>query len=265
MGDIIIPIQGTKEYIVTHEDATKYTVSYLRNPPQDSFGNYGYDLYLDNVLIHYCKDKFSLNHWDSEKERKTLSPLFMDVCWELSRQGILRPYTRDIHGQGTTQGSGYSITAFGMKWLKESDLDDYVPTEPDRFAQMIEPYRAYFGVAFHHRAQEAIRCYNAHAYLACCTMAGSAAETILISIANKIDIDFKPKENITKIRNKIISKSESGIKENLIAYSDIVKYWRDEGMHHNALDISPNKAYISLAMLYVLQCMEKKSGFNSFP
>jgi hypothetical protein len=47
---------------------------------------------------------------------------------------------------------------------------------------MLEPYREKFGPSFHQRVQEAIRCYGAHAYLACCAMCVAAAESALLSI-----------------------------------------------------------------------------------
>lgn len=51
-------------------------------------------------------------------------------------------------GQSTdvgNAGSGYSITAFGRQWLKEPEGDVFVPTEPERFAQLLEPFRERFG------------------------------------------------------------------------------------------------------------------------
>ena len=108
------------------------------------------------------------------------------AAWELCRRGILRPGVRQYQEQATPGGSagdGYSITPFGRQWLAEATQDDFVPTEPERFGQMMACYRERFGKAFQERAQEAIRCYGAHAYVACCTMCGAAAEAILLTIA----------------------------------------------------------------------------------
>jgi hypothetical protein len=48
---------------------------------------------------------------------------------------------------------------------------------------MLAPYQQRFGPSFQERAQEVIRCYGAHAYLACCTMCGAAAEPIFLATA----------------------------------------------------------------------------------
>ncbi len=60
---------------------------------------------------------------------------------------------------------------------------------------MIKPYTEKFGAGFNQRAQEAIRCYGAHAYLACCTMYGAATESIFLRTA----IEFKNEEDVMKL------------------------------------------------------------------
>jgi hypothetical protein len=72
---------------------------------------------------------------------------------------------------------------FGAQGAAESRRDDFVSTEPQRFAQMLAPYIKRFGPGFHERAQEAVRCYGAHAYLAWCAMCGASAESILLAAA----------------------------------------------------------------------------------
>lgn len=224
---------------------------------------YGYDIYLDTMLTVWLHEKCDMDNFSGQTIKQKISPIFIDACWELCRRGILRPFTRDINGQSTNQGAGFSITTFGHQWLLEDNLDDFVPTEPDRFAEMLKPYTAIFGDGFHERSQEAVRCYNAHAYLACCSMAGAAAETILIKIADKLLVNRTKNMPITRIRADIISKSEGGVQEGLIAYSEIVKYWRDEGMHHESWETRGEKAYISLAMLLRLAIFAKDKWFSA--
>jgi hypothetical protein len=55
MSNITFTIPGQKEITITHEDAVKYIIDFLRKPRQHSYGDYGYDLYLDTMLIIYCK------------------------------------------------------------------------------------------------------------------------------------------------------------------------------------------------------------------
>lgn len=262
MSDITFTIHGKQEIKFTHEDAVRTIIDFLRNPPKHDYGDFGYELYVDSLLLIFCKKEYGLDHNHSHHIIDKLFPLFVDGCWELCRRGILRPFPRDRSGQGTTRGAGFSNTAFGRQWLQEKDFDDYVPTEPDRFAKMLEPYSHLFGKGFQERAQEAVRCYNAHAYLACCAMAGAAAETILVTVSDTLLITRTKNEPITKTREKIISKSVTGIKERLIAYSDIVKYWRDEGMHHENWETRSEKAYISLAMLLRLAMFAREQWFE---
>ena len=79
-----------------------------------------------------------------DKSLTKLSPLFYNAAWELCRRGIIRPGISEYGAQDTQDGSagnGYSITPFGQQWLQEDASDDFVPTEPERFAQMLEPYK----------------------------------------------------------------------------------------------------------------------------
>jgi hypothetical protein len=157
------------------EDAVLYTVSLLRNGNASAdVAQYGYDVYMPAVVRHYVRSR----QLDPEREaghklKIQLSGLFFDAAWELARRGIIRPGVRTMGLQSTDEGgagAGFSITPFGRKWLAEDTEDIWVSTEPDRFAEMISPFRTRFGEGFHSRAQEAVRCYGAHAYLACCTM-----------------------------------------------------------------------------------------------
>lgn len=255
-------IQGNIDVRVDLDDAVGYVIDFLRRPRGGSYATYGYDIYIDTVLISFFEEKYKLLFHSSSNARAALSPIFIDACWELCRRGILRPFTHDVRGQGSTQGAGFSVTAFGRQWLSERTFDSSVPTEPDRFAQMLSPYEPIFGEGFRERAQEAVRCYNAHAYLACCAMAGAAAETILLKISDKLNLVRVKNESITKTRNAIISNSQSGVKTDLLAYSEIIKYWRDEGMHHESWETRPEKAYIALAMLLCLARFAKDKWFD---
>jgi hypothetical protein len=48
-----------------------------------------------------------------------------------------------LYGAQSTEsggsGDGYSVTPFGRRWLAEADNATFVPTEPERFAQMLAP------------------------------------------------------------------------------------------------------------------------------
>ena len=165
--------------MINYEDAMKSLIDWLKKGcPSDGHHSYGYDVYLTHIIKKSSTDFH---------EQKTNSPMFFDAAWELCRRGILRPGIKTTGAQATEEGNagvGYCITPFGKKWLEE-DEDIFIPTEPERFAQMLEPYKKTFGPGYHERAQQAIRCYGAHAYLACCSMCGAAAESILLATAIK--------------------------------------------------------------------------------
>src|SRR5262249_52722833 len=138
------------------------------------------DAFLQKV--YKCPD-----HTHARTAFPKLSPLFIAAAWELCRRGILRPGVQHFGLQATDEGSagaGYSITPFGRTWLKESaGRYDYVPTEPTRFAQILATHNQRFGQGFQERAQEAVKCYGANAFLACCAMCGAAAESIVLTLA----------------------------------------------------------------------------------
>jgi hypothetical protein len=146
---------------VEQEDATTLLVEWLRVPDHGDYGRYGYDVFVPHMLRRYLERCEGLRHHDLERRIHELMPAFFAAGWELCRRGILRPGVREYGAQATDQGnagSGYSITPFGKQWLAEADRDDYVPTEPGRFPDMLAQYRGSFGEGYHERGQEAVRC-----------------------------------------------------------------------------------------------------------
>lgn len=160
--------------------------------------------------------------------------------------------------QATEQGSGgngYSITPFGEQWAAESDRDDFVPTEPERFAQMLKPFHPRFGPGFYERGQEAVRCYGAHAYLACCTMCGAAAESILLATAiahldeDTILAKYASAGGRSRVQRDLLAHTREQIRREINSLTVLLKYWRDEAAHGKAARIADNEAYTSLALL----------------
>lgn len=185
-------------------------------------------------------------------------PVFFAAGWELCRRGILRPGVNEYGAQATDQGnagSGYSITPFGRQWLAEADRDDYVPTEPGRFAQMISVYRDRFGDGFHERGQEAVKCYSAHSYLACCAMSGAAAESILLATAiakrneNEVVRQYMTANGRRKVENIVLGKAREPLKREYHGYSSLLKYWRDSAAHGQTSGVKENEAYTAIALL----------------
>jgi len=243
---------------MNEEEAFHYIIHFLRNRPVIKYSSYGYDLYLPGIIQHYAEKHEVLEDQDVYRRTVELSPYFYAAAWELCRRGIIRPGIRAMDLQSTPDGSagnGYSITPFGKVWLSESDRDDYIPTEPGRFSQMLKPFQEDLGPGFYERAQQAIRCYGAHAYLACCAMCGAAAESIFLAIAIKKKDEeeilkiYRSSPGRSKIENIIIGKARSQIQNEFRGYTVLLKYWRDEAAHGRASGIADNEAYTSLALL----------------
>lgn len=242
------------------EDAMLFIIDWLRRGSPNMYSSYGYDIYIPNVIRDYLLQA-GLSHQKAADRLKVkeLSPEFYAAAWELCRRGIIRPGVRIMDAQATPEGSGgngYSVTPFGHQWIEEPEQDTFVPTEPGRFAEMLKPFRSLFGLGFYIRAQEAIRCYGAHAYLACCAMCGAAAESILLATAiartgdeQKVLKAYSSSRGRSRVENIVIGQAKKYLKTQFQGYNELLKYWRDEASHGKASTISDNEAYTSLAML----------------
>lgn len=244
------------------EDAVNFLVASMRSRAAGQLQAYGYELYIPEVIRSYVRDanpKAQGLDLDAEihKKRNELAPPFLAAAWELCRRGILRRGVYGLGSQATDEGSagfGYTVTPFGRQWLAESDRDDYVPVEPGRFGQMLAPFAGRFGPAFQERAQEAIRCYGAHAYLACCAMCGAAAESILLATAvaqqgeAAVDVYMSGKGR-SRLESSLLGQVTEQTKREFQDFTSLLKYWRDAAAHGAPANISDNQAFTSLAML----------------
>lgn len=247
---------------MTEQAAVLIIVKWLRSDSPGDYPNYGYDLYLPNIIRwHLISETPQLRASQLELEPKLppLFPLFANAAWELCRRGILRPGVSGYNTQSTDEGSagsGFSVTTFGKQWLSEEKEDVFIPTEPERFGQLLKQFVSRFGQGFHERAQQAVRCYGAHAYLACCAMCGAAAESILLAVAitkkgNETDVlkIYATASGRIRLENMIIGGVADHIKREFNGLTELLKYWRDEASHGRPSNISDNEAYTSLAML----------------
>lgn len=242
---------------ITIEDATKLLVQVLRDPDYGSYARYGYGAYLPTLFIKYFEKNGRSD--EAQKTWRNLSPVFYEAAWELCRRGILRPGIRQAGEQATDDGSsgnGYSITSFGEKWLKEFDENIFISTEPGRFAGLLEPYREKFGDGFFERGVEAIKCFSARAYLACCAMCGAASESIMLATAikkmgdpQKLIDEYSSRNGRQKIENLLVGKVGKPIQEGFHSYTGLLKYWRDEAAHGQISNIEENEAYTALLLL----------------
>lgn len=245
--------------VLTVEDAIQLIVRYLRGPrPSDETSSYGYGLYLPNVARGYLKE-IGKTWQESEYLWPSLSSVFYAAAWELCRRGIIRPGVRQAGVQITDDGSGgngYSVTPYGEAWLRRASEADLVPLEPSRFAQMLATAGKKFGSGFVERSQEAVRAYQAHAFLACCAMCGAAAESIILALAIEKIGDEKKVLDIYvsasgrgRVENLLLGKQPKVVQEEFHRYTTLLKYWRDSAAHGKAVSITEPEAFSSLALL----------------
>lgn len=239
------------------DQAQIFLIKWLRDRSvrKNQYPSYGYDVYLPNVMRDYLVQNGG--DW-RDVDIRPVSADFYAAGWELCRRGILRPGIRTFGVQSTPDGSagnGYSVTPFGQQWITESDRDDFVPTEPERSGKMLAPFQKLFGPQFSERAQEAVRCYGAHAYLACCAMCGAAAESILLSTAiAKRDEEsmlrsYRTAGGRSRLVNILVGHAREQLKREFQGFLTLLKYWRDEASHGRPSRIGDNEALTSLALV----------------
>jgi hypothetical protein len=190
-----------------------------------------------------------------DTEVNDLLQVLWPVAWDFARRGILRPGVQQYPNftNSDALGDGYAITPFGKQWFAAANKNEFLPTEPGRFAQILGPYRDRFGVTFHDRAQEAMRCYAAQANLACCVMCGSASETILlVACETKIGVTevqhiYRGANGKKKVEDALFGQSK--LRDQALPYLNLIHYWRTDGAHGKASKIGENEAYTSLALL----------------
>ncbi len=242
-----------------YEDAMKLLIEWLRKPEHGNYTRYGYDVYLPGLVMNALMTQRKLAHHEAERQMHDMVSDFYGPAWDLCRRGILRPGIRAYGQQATPDGSsgnGYSITPFGRAWLDEADQETFVPTEPERFGQLLAQFQNRFGKGYQARGQEAVRCYGAHAYLACSVMSGAAGESIVLSTAIAQDGDedrvlklYATSGGRLKVENLIFGQAKGALQAEYRGLSSLMKYWRDEAGHGRASNISDNEAFHSLASL----------------
>jgi hypothetical protein len=244
----------------TEEDAFNVLVTSLFQLVNSKEGRYGYDLYLPDVMRTHVQTIDPSMKQRSNPPINTISPPFYAAAWTLCRRGVLRPGIRS-HGEQVTEdgsgGNGYSLTPFGRQWLKESGgRFDYIPTEPGRFAQMLARFVPRFGEGFKERSQDAMRCYDAHAYLACCVMCGAATESVSLAVAigrgdrpEEVEKEYITAAGRGRIEKRVLGQQTDAVKEEYRGYLTLMKYWRDMAAHGKASRLDDAQAFTSLAML----------------
>jgi hypothetical protein len=193
----------------------------------------------------------------NEPLAKDWSHYFMEAAWELCRRGILRPGPRKLDGQVVPEaGGGYSLTLEGRRRLPNLDETETLLVQPGALASTFETYGRQFGGGFAQRAQEAIKCRNAEAWLACCAMVGAAAESILLALAiakigneSQVVRNYNATGGRRKVVNMVVGQSDELTRNRLVTFSNIVTNWRDEAAHGRESSLTTANADEALRQL----------------
>jgi hypothetical protein len=182
---------------------------------------------------------------------------FFDAAWQLCRMGILRPGetapSLGLRGPGWN-GDGYCVTSHGREWL--ASATSRPPTDPSRLVQIMQPFAARFGPGFLQRAGEASGCYRSGNYLACCVMAGAAAESILLAIAvaklgdeAQVLKAYRSGSGRSRITTLILGQAKQALSDQFNAMLGVLNYWRDETAHGVHTTVGEAQAHLSVAQL----------------
>jgi hypothetical protein len=244
------------------DDTIAYTLKFLHERfvegKHKNASNYGYDLYARETAEAWATMNAAGDSGLREDLLESTGPIFLEAAWEITRRGILRPGFPTLKQgvSGPTRGDGYSLTTNGKHWLKNASESDFVILLPGSLAAAFAGFSDRYGDGYHQRTQEAIACRRAEAWLACCAMAGAAAESILLAVAigktgdiQKVMTVYKSSSGRKKTIDLVVENAPSYIRDNFKTFMGLLSFWRDEAAHGEARNLSTANADEALRQL----------------
>jgi hypothetical protein len=193
---------------------------------------------------------------DDDQRSWELLPLALEAAWELVRRGILRPGSQRYPTVGNSDDSAFTLTRQGQKWMEDPEQDRILLLQPGALARTLAEYRRLYGDGYLQRANEAIKCRSAGAYLACCAMCGAAAESIVLALAIEKSGDeeavlktYNSRSGRSSVLNGLVGQVVDPIRRRLTTYSELLSYWRDDAAHGVASDLGDAHAEEALERL----------------
>lgn len=181
---------------------------------------------------------------------------FYCVAWCLCTRGILAQAPTVIQRGGGVTGTSFIVTEYGAEWVAGLSEYDCGPTEYGRFSLLLASHSPRLGNGYHARSQEAIRCYRAQTFLACCAMCGAAAEsiTLALAIAKKGDEtevlkSYGSAGGRGRIEGLLMANQNAHITRNLPNYTSLLNDWRDIAAHGDAPIVGEEEAFTALMLL----------------
>jgi hypothetical protein len=247
--------------VVDEETALGVVIELLSEPDGTKrFGWGGYDVFLNALVFEYLRrQRLVPDHvHDPAGYVERPSPPFYAAAWTLCLRGILRPGVRgtgeDPRDDGSA-GAGFSVTAYGRRWLQEHSSRQVLPMQPRRFLQLVERFGSRFGAGYLVRVREALGCYEAGQRLACCAMCGAAAESILLRLGSELQGEeevlraYLGRDGRRKVEQFVLHGTAEHVQRAFRGYMDLLKYWRDEAAHGRPSEISDDEAFTSLLLI----------------
>ena len=213
--------------------------------------DYGYDITPSKAAYRWG---YTQNQFEAEALAVKYGHIFYEAAWELCRRGILRPGV-SVYGKQSVDDWGYSLTEEGKVWITSGE-EKFVPIDSSSLSRVFTEFRPKFGEGFQQRSQEAIRCRQVEAWLACCTMVGAASESILLSLAiaktkdeAKILNEYGARDGRRSVTNTLVVTLPKHMSETFKTFMNLLSYWRDEAAHGQASDLNVANADEALRQL----------------
>lgn len=214
------------------EIISKHSERYRTAPPGARLVMYRFDPNQPNAIPFYC------------------------IAWRLCTRGILAQAPTMIQQGGGVTGTSFIVTEYGAKWISGLSEYDCRPTEYGRFSQLLANHAPRLGNGYHARSQEAISCYRAQTFLACCATCGAAAEsiTLALAIAKKGDEtevlkDYDSSGGRGRIERFLLANQDAHITKNLPNCTSLLNDWRDIAAHGDAPIVGEEEAFTALMLL----------------
>lgn len=217
----------------TLEVAINTILNHLKSKSKGDLSDYGYDVCPSSAAYRWGR---SVNSFRDAELAQKFGYIFYEASWELCRRGILRPGVI-THGEQAIDDWGYSLTEFGKSWVNDPTKQIEV-LESGSLSKVFSEFRSRFGDGFHQRSQEAIRCRNVEAWLACCTMVGAASESVLLALAIKKSNDpdfvlkkYNARDGRKTVIDMVVGKAPNHLATQLRTFLGLLSYWRDDASH----------------------------------
>jgi hypothetical protein len=242
------------------EDFLAFALELLRTPHKPHYGDRGCDFYAQSVAYAWCRHHEGARpgEYDGARENQIVA-MAIETAWELVRRGFLRPGGKTYPDANAADPARFTLTSRGREWLVNADDTHFIVMQPGALSRALGAFRKQFGDGFEQRAQEALRCREADAWLATCAMCGAAAESILLALAvvktgdeEAVFKEYRAATGRKKTIDGLVGKQPENLQRPFRSLMGILSYWRDDAAHGMASPISAPEAEEALRQLLML-------------